>query len=244
LGSGGYSLNPTTSVLTSTAGYGGAGNVAGDPAFLAGYCNGGRALANPAGPGPMSALPALDEGGNAWIDVRFGPLQAGGNYHIGAGSSGRNNGNPLLALALPALDHDVDNQSRPREIIIDRGADEFVPATVALSAVFNPAAPPGGLTATNLNFGNRNPPPAVHTATVTFAVGGAPVTFGTAAVTNVTGTAFSKGTDTCSGRTVAIGANCSITVNFAAPSGNSSRTGSLTVPYNGTNGVSRQLTGS
>jgi hypothetical protein len=36
------------------------------------YCNGGRALATE--PGPMFALPALDEGGNAWIDVRFGPL--------------------------------------------------------------------------------------------------------------------------------------------------------------------------
>jgi len=45
-----------------------------DPGFIAGstYCNGGRALATP--PGPMYALPALDEGGNAWIDVRFGPL--------------------------------------------------------------------------------------------------------------------------------------------------------------------------
>jgi len=37
------------------------------------YCNGGRSLAT-LPPGPMFALPALDEGGNAWIDVRFGPL--------------------------------------------------------------------------------------------------------------------------------------------------------------------------
>jgi len=36
------------------------------------YCNGGRTLVTV--PGPMQALPALDEGGNAWIDVRFGPL--------------------------------------------------------------------------------------------------------------------------------------------------------------------------
>jgi hypothetical protein len=36
------------------------------------YCNGGRTLVG--APGPMFALPALDEGGNAWIDVRFGPL--------------------------------------------------------------------------------------------------------------------------------------------------------------------------
>ena len=44
-----------------------------DPGFVAPYCNGGRTLASPT-PGPMFALPALDEGGNAWIDVRFGPL--------------------------------------------------------------------------------------------------------------------------------------------------------------------------
>ncbi len=43
-----------------------------DPGFAAAYCNGGRTLATT--PGPMFALPALDEGGNAWIDVRFGPL--------------------------------------------------------------------------------------------------------------------------------------------------------------------------
>jgi hypothetical protein len=36
------------------------------------FCNGGRTLTG--APGPMFALPALDEGGNAWIDVRFGPL--------------------------------------------------------------------------------------------------------------------------------------------------------------------------
>ena len=40
------------------------------------YCNGGRALATE--PGPMYALPALDEGGNAWIDVRYGPLTRAG----------------------------------------------------------------------------------------------------------------------------------------------------------------------
>ncbi len=45
-----------------------------DPGFGAtAYCNGGRTLATPP-PGPMYALPALDEGGNAWIDVRYGPL--------------------------------------------------------------------------------------------------------------------------------------------------------------------------
>ena len=36
------------------------------------YCNGGRTLVTR--PGQIFPLPALDEGGNAWIDVRFGPL--------------------------------------------------------------------------------------------------------------------------------------------------------------------------
>ena len=42
-----------------------------DP-FVNSYCNGGRTLATT--PGSMFALPALDEGGNAWVDVRYGPL--------------------------------------------------------------------------------------------------------------------------------------------------------------------------
>ena len=43
-----------------------------DPFAGSSFCNGGRTLTG--APGSMFALPALDEGGNAWIDVRFGPL--------------------------------------------------------------------------------------------------------------------------------------------------------------------------
>jgi len=43
-----------------------------NPGFANPYCNGGRTLVTT--PGAMFPLPALDEGGNAWIDVRFGPL--------------------------------------------------------------------------------------------------------------------------------------------------------------------------
>ena len=50
------------------------GPTSADPGFgETAFCNGGRTLTTPP-PGPMFALPALDEGGNAWIDVRFGPL--------------------------------------------------------------------------------------------------------------------------------------------------------------------------
>jgi len=75
--------------------------------------------------------------------------------------------------------------------------------------------------------------------------GNAPVTFGTATVANVLGTAFSKGADTCSGSTVAAGNTCTIRINFAAPAGNSARIGALSVPDNGANSPqSLVLTGS
>jgi hypothetical protein len=55
---------------------------AADPGFDKPYCNGGRTLRT-AGPGAYFPLPALDEGGNAWIDVRFGPLT--GTWPEGSG---------------------------------------------------------------------------------------------------------------------------------------------------------------
>jgi hypothetical protein len=53
-----------------------------DPGFIKPYCNGGRTLRT-VNPGPYFPLPALDEGGNAWIDVRFGPLT--GTWPEGSG---------------------------------------------------------------------------------------------------------------------------------------------------------------
>ena len=88
-------------------------------------------------------------------------------------------------------------------------------------------------TGTTLSFGNQSGPVS---DTVTVTVGGTgPVTFGAATVTNGGGnTNFSKGaTDTCSGTTRAVGATCQIQINFNAPTGTSSRTGTLSVPYNG-----------
>jgi hypothetical protein len=49
------------------------GPTASDPGFDKPFCNGGRKLRT-VDPGPYFPLPALDEGGNAWIDVRYGPL--------------------------------------------------------------------------------------------------------------------------------------------------------------------------
>jgi len=82
-----------------------------------------------------------------------------------------------------------------------------------------------------LAFGNLS---GTRTSVVTLTnTGNAPVIYGAATVSNSTGTAFSKGTDSCAGNTVAAGATCTITINFAAPANNSNRVGTLSVPDNG-----------
>jgi len=123
--SGGFTLNPVRSVLTDTTGYAGS-NTSGDPGLVNPYCNGGRTLAST--PGPMSALPALDEGGAAWVDVRYGPLtsswpagSAPWDYHIAAPSSAIDAGRPAQA---PSSDYDGD--LRPAGSQFDIGADELV----------------------------------------------------------------------------------------------------------------------
>ena len=123
-------LNPTYSILTSTAGYDGS-NIVGDPAFLKEYCNGARTLS---AAGPMQVAAEVIEGGN-FIDVRYGPLtqawpaaSAPWNYHVGATSAGLNNGNNS-----GAPNHDFDNQARPQQSVVDRGADEV--ATTATPPV-------------------------------------------------------------------------------------------------------------
>lgn len=93
---GAYALNRLQTNMTSTT-------PGAHPDFLSEYCNGGRV----GGIGPIAANPAVDEGGAAWIDVRFGPLAAQGNYHVATTSSavGLNTGN------FPASD--IDGEPRP-----------------------------------------------------------------------------------------------------------------------------------
>ncbi len=94
--------------------------------------------------------------------------------------------------------------------------------------------------ATTLAFGNEN---GASFSVVTLTMGGnAPVTFQTATVTSSnTTTGFTKGADTCSGTTKNPGDTCTIRVNFNGPSGNNSRTGTLSVPYTGATGSPRTL---
>jgi len=85
-----YKLNPTFSLLTSTAGYTGAGLQSGNPQVISQYCNGARVppenggmgyqvppgIADATVPNPVFNLtPAatVDEGNN-WINMTYGPL--------------------------------------------------------------------------------------------------------------------------------------------------------------------------
>ena len=71
---GAHKLNPTNSILTSTAGYD-VSNSSIAPDFVAQYFNGDKALAvsQPGLASNIATAPAMDEGGN-WLDTRFGPL--------------------------------------------------------------------------------------------------------------------------------------------------------------------------
>jgi hypothetical protein len=122
---GGFSLDPIRSVLTDITGYPN-NNTSDDPALVNAYCNGGRTLVST--PGPMQALPALDEGGATWIDVRYGPLTQtwpansdSWDYHIGSTSSAIDQGRAFPSA--PVVDFDDD--ARPTSGPIDAGADEI-----------------------------------------------------------------------------------------------------------------------
>jgi hypothetical protein len=222
---GAFALNPVFSVLTDTTGYA-ASNTSNGPALLSVYCNGGRTLGTD--PGPMQAIPALDEGGNAWIDVRFGPLVGMGDYHIGVTSSAFNSGSNSNAP-----NHDFDNEGRPFGVGIDRGADEYVPppsnGTVAVTgALFSPAALDQSLSATELYFGNR-PNSSNTNSTLTLTVTGEAVWFGAATENS---DRFSVQGGTCLNSLVQPG-TCTVIVRFSQNNNDTVRNATLTVVHNG-----------
>lgn len=132
-------LNPLSCLLTNTAGYD-ASNRAGDPLFTAGYVNGGPSQLLRPGATNIQTIPAFDEGGN-FIDLSFGPYtlfdpatgSLFGDYHIGAGSAARENGNSAIVSLYADLARDFDNDSRPSGAGPDIGADEI--PTVGPAAV-------------------------------------------------------------------------------------------------------------
>jgi hypothetical protein len=88
---------------------------------------------------------------------------------------------------------------------------------------------------TTLSFGSVNSTTVNDTVTLTIG-GGTAVTFGTATVTDGFGPGtYSKGTDTCSGTTQAVGATCTIQIILNMPGGGITVSiGTLSVPHNGT----------
>jgi large repetitive protein len=133
-----HQLSPRFSLLTVLTGYGGAGNITGDPMFAAEYFNGdqGQTIQQPELTTSIATAPAFDEGGN-FIDVRFGPLTPSnaivlpgcpvvgsclnGDYHLQAGSPALGSGT-LVPLFTPLTD--FDGQLRPLLAPLDIGADE------------------------------------------------------------------------------------------------------------------------
>jgi len=208
---GGFALNPRFSVLTDTTGFD-ASNISGDPALLTPYCNGGRTLEST--PGPMTAYAAVDEGGTTWIDVRFGPLIATGDYHIDVDtSSARGNGIPTSSAdPTHPLKFDFDGENRPQStvdsIYVDRGADE-----VPDGESYMPPTGQGTVAYTSGAFGEVL---LTDTATLelTAVVSDAPVLFASPAVTTDPAAPFAYDSDTCSGETVAIGGTCTITMTY------------------------------
>jgi hypothetical protein len=121
------SLDPVYSIVTDATGLD-PSNIAGDPAFVAGYVNGARdqTIAIPEVKTSIATAVAFDEGGN-FIDVHYGPLTLdGGNdgtrdsdYHIGGASTAIDEADGLVAPAT-----DFDGQARPLGAADDIGADE------------------------------------------------------------------------------------------------------------------------
>ncbi|MBI5674686.1 MAG: hypothetical protein HZC48_02500 [Nitrospirae bacterium] len=105
-------MNPQYCILTSTAGYTGAGNFSVDPSVVSQYLN---TIVSAASPG---------EGGN-FISVYQTLLSLAGNYHIKSGSPAINTGNNGYLSLLPRLQKDFDAQVRPNGTTSDIGADEL-----------------------------------------------------------------------------------------------------------------------
>jgi large repetitive protein len=224
------SLTPHNSIMTSTVGYGGLGNSAADPQFVSAYLNGAvnrdpnQVIAAPEIATNFGTAAAFDEGGN-FIDVRYGPLNPQGNYHINSGSPAINLGaNASGTVILPTLD--IDGQTRTGRP--DAGADEFATVTVAPVVSISP---------TTLAFGNvvLGATSAAQTVTVTN-TGAGPLVFNTIGITG--NFAIVPGTTTCrTGVANAVTANggfCVINVTFSPTGTAGAKTGTLTLTDNAT----------
>jgi hypothetical protein len=110
-----------------------------DPSFVQSYFNGADSVVI-TGDRQFATAAALDEGGN-FIDVRYGPIQPFGNYHINSPSPAIEAGADVNALGIPELAADFDGQARDLNSP-DIGADE-VPGGVPAGAPAGPAGVQG-----------------------------------------------------------------------------------------------------
>jgi hypothetical protein len=242
-----FTLNPSYSILTSTAGYNSTNQAPTSPGVVTQYCNGSRVPPEngglgylvPAGvsdanmPNPVFALTAaatVDEGNN-WVNMTYGPLSLFnlssttpsttplGNYAIAAGS-------PAIDHASPtgAPNHDFFGASRPQGGGFDIGAVELAGAPGTASP--SPAS---------VGFGavHAGAPTVSQTVTITNS-GLGTLTFDTVTGNTVTGTNFTKGADGCTGTLAPLTGSCTIVVNFTptaanATTGNTPRLGTLTI---------------
>ena len=216
-------LNPTWSVIDGTQ-YGADGTGSGanhnrnvDPQLTDLYCNGSRitpefaGVINPPSPKALQVTATVDEGNN-YVSLRYGPLSVSkptstagtayvplGDYHLTAASaSARDTGTTGIVT------HDVDNQVRPQGTGWDIGADEFMlPSPIA------------SLSAASLAFGSQivNTSTAAQVVTLTNSGDAAlaidAISIGTP---GANANQFSH-TTTCAA-TLAVGANCTISVIF------------------------------
>jgi hypothetical protein len=256
--SGGVTLTPMYSVMTSITDYNGATlhNTAANPTVLSQYCNGSRTppefkslgyqvppgISDATVPNPIFNLtPAatVDEGNN-WINLSWGPLAETnavsgsllGNYGPASTSSVINYIPSTAATYAEAPSTDFYGTQRKTNNAVDAGAVEFTGTqTATLTATVSPSP---------LAFGNwpSGTSSAALSLTVTntgtAALAGGTFTFGGGTpqpFSRVTTGTFPAGAPNC-GVGLAVGASCTINVVFApATSTGFSRT--LTVAYTG-----------
>jgi len=247
-------LAPIYSFLTFATDYPGLNNSGSNPAVASQYCNGARVPPENGGlgyqvppgisdatvPNPIFSLTpsaTVDEGNN-WININWGPLTTInptsnvtlGNYTPGSGTSPTVNYIPSTATTAYGLAPATDFFGNQRKNgFVDAGAVEFGAGATLAAATVTPSV---------LNFGNwatgttSNPLTVLVTNTGNVALAGGTFTFSAGTpFTRVTTGTFPTGAPNC-GAALAIGASCTIKVQFASTAtGTVTRT--LTVAYGG-----------
>ncbi len=248
-------------MLTSITGYAGGGatgfraNTAANPTVVQQYCNGSKIPPEAGATGWYQVPPGTNEGnvpvpifnltagatvdeGNNWINISWGPLslthpQTGavlGNYGLQPLSPAINYDSQALSSATfaAAPANDFFENARKANNAVDVGAIE---------AGAGPATPGASVFPSPLDFGNWAVGTTSNVRNLTVSnTGNVALAGGTQAVagagfTRVTTGTFPGGAPNC-GATLALGASCTIKIQFA-PGATGPLSGSVTVAYAG-----------